>query len=117
MRSKQDSIRCSARSILSGPIIPQVHFRSASFIRKGPTRRSLALLQPSYNWYLNDDWRVLRNLSVSLGVRFEYQTPFKERYNQLSYFDPAATEPVTGLPGVLLRTSAEHRYPSSQNYN
>lgn len=27
---------------------------------------SLALLQPSYNWYLNDDWRITRNLSLSL---------------------------------------------------
>lgn len=78
---------------------------------------SLALLQTSYNWYLQDDWRVSRTLTVNLGVRLEYQTPFKERYNQLAYFDPSATEPVTGLKGVLLPTTGSHRYPSNPNRN
>ncbi|PYT95314.1 MAG: hypothetical protein DMG38_27525 [Acidobacteria bacterium] len=78
---------------------------------------SLALLQTSYNWYLNDDWKITRTFNLSLGVRFEYQTPFKERYNHLAYFDPSATEPVTGLKGVLLPTTSSHRYPSNPNRN
>jgi len=78
---------------------------------------SLALLQTSYNWYLNDDWKLSRTLTVNLGVRYEYQTPFKERYNQLAYFDPAGTEPVTGLKGVLTPTSSSHRYPSNPYRN
>jgi hypothetical protein len=78
---------------------------------------SLALLQTAYNWYIQDDWKVTRNLTINLGARFEYQTPFKERYNHLAYFDPNATEPVTGLKGVLLPTTSSHRYPSDPNHN
>jgi len=78
---------------------------------------SLALLQTSYNWYLNDDWKVSRSLTVNLGVRYEYQTPFKERYNHLAYFDPNVTEPVTGLKGILLPTTSSHRYPSNPYKN
>jgi Carboxypeptidase regulatory-like domain len=78
---------------------------------------SLALLQTAYNWYLQDDYKLTRNLTLTLGMRFEYQTPFKERYNQLAYFDPNGTEPVTGLKGVLVPTSSSHRYPSDPNHN
>ncbi|MBL8212676.1 MAG: carboxypeptidase regulatory-like domain-containing protein [Bryobacterales bacterium] len=78
---------------------------------------SLALVQPSNNFYLQDDWKVRRDLTINLGLRFEYQTPFRERYNQIAYFDPSGTEPLTGQKGVLTMTSASHRYPSNPNYN
>lgn len=58
-----------------------------------------------------------RNLTLNLGVRFEYQTPFKERYNQIAFFDAAQIEPTTGAAGALTMTSANNRYPSDPNRN
>ena len=76
---------------------------------------SLAASQRSYNIYLQDDWKVLRNLTINLGVRWEYQTPYTERYNHLAYFDPGATDSITGLKGVLNFTNSSNRYQSNPN--
>jgi hypothetical protein len=41
--------------------------------------------------YFNDTWRVTNALSMNLGLRYELQGPWSERFNRLSYFDPGAT--------------------------
>ena len=63
--------------------------------------RALSAGQHAYNWYVQDDWKVTRKLTVNLGLRYEYQTPWTERYNQLGIFNPAAKDPLTGRQGVL----------------
>jgi len=78
---------------------------------------SLALLQKSYNWYVQDDWKITRKLTLNLGIRYQYQTPWTERYDHLAYFDPAAKDPVTGNSGLLVTTTASHRYPSEPRKN
>jgi len=41
-------------------------------------------------FYFSDTWHGTRKLTLSLGLRYELQGPWSERYNRLSYFDPAA---------------------------
>ena len=52
--------------------------------------------------FLQDEWRVRRNLTLTLGVRYELETPYTERFNRVSHgFDFDAQSPVS-VPGMDL---------------
>ena len=40
--------------------------------------------QSDYAGYFQDNWRVTRNLTLNLGLRYEYWTPFSDKRNQLA---------------------------------
>ena len=54
----------------------------------------------SLNAYLTDDWRINPALTVNLGVRWEYEAPFAERFDRLVNLsvtrDFASATPVVG---------------------
>jgi len=45
--------------------------------------------QWSYAGFFQDDWRVTPNLTLNLGLRYEYVSPMKEDHNLLGNFDKA----------------------------
>jgi len=54
--------------------------------------------------YVQDDYRISSKLTLNVGVRWEVETGRNERYNRLSWFDPAAPNPIAsqvGLPNLL----------------
>ncbi|MBI5086095.1 MAG: TonB-dependent receptor, partial [Acidobacteria bacterium] len=51
--------------------------------------------------YFQDDWRVTKTLSLSLGLRWDVDLPRTERFNRTNWFDPKAATPVGSIiPGV-----------------
>ena len=51
--------------------------------------------------YFQDDWSVSPKLTLNLGVRWSYETPFATKYSQQSQFDPTVTDPLTGRLGAI----------------
>ncbi len=56
---------------------------------------SYALMNPYYAWYGQDTWRATHNLTLTVGLRVEYEQAPTERYNRaLTGFDPNAQLPI-----------------------
>ncbi len=53
----------------------------------------------TFGGYINDDWRIRRRLSLSLGLRYDYQLYPYERNCGTSNFNPTAINPLNNLPG------------------
>jgi hypothetical protein len=49
----------------------------------------------SWDWFATDDWRARSNLTFEYGVRWEYFSPYSEKYNRLVNLN--LTYPATGL--------------------
>ena len=57
---------------------------------------SYALKSSEYGAYLQDNWRVSPKLTVTLGLRYEYNGPMSERFDRTTRgFDPTAVLPIT----------------------
>jgi len=73
-----------------------------------------AISKKYYGFYTEDDWKATPNLTLNLGLRYEWQGAPTERHNRLAYFDFNAPNPIGGqigqqLPGQLVFTGGGNR--------
>ena len=59
------------------------------------------LTQNIHNLYAQDDWRALPKLTLNLGLRWEYGSPYADLYNRISNFDPGSQKVLTITPGAV----------------
>ncbi|MGH9661290.1 MAG: hypothetical protein ACRD96_22265, partial [Bryobacteraceae bacterium] len=80
---------------------------AASLLVGFPNSFSLRNTEPldRYSYYLagyfQDDWKIHRNLTLNVGLRWETDTPIVDRNKRMNGFDLSAINPVSGTPGVV----------------
>ncbi|HLJ16904.1 MAG TPA: TonB-dependent receptor [Bryobacteraceae bacterium] len=56
-----------------------------------------------YAGFVQDDFHVSSKLTLNLGLRYDYETPRTDRFNNLDFFNPTVSNPIgqqVGLPGL-----------------
>jgi hypothetical protein len=54
----------------------------------------------SWDWYAQDDWRARANLTLSYGLRWEYFSPYSEKYGHLVNLNLTGAGSTLGIANV-----------------
>ena len=96
---------------LTGNPFASLLFGYADNINPYPSEPTSLIIYPSVanksketGFYIQDDWKVTPKLTVNLGLRYEWSTPYDERYNRLQFSnftaDTGVSIDLTSLPAT-----------------
>lgn len=84
----------------------------ANFLLGWPSGATRAIARPNAyirstysGFYVQDDFKLHPRITMNFGVRYEYQTPWVEKFDRMFTFDPASGSMVTAgsaIPGDLV---------------
>ncbi len=78
------------------------------------TNDTYALFSPYYSGFAQDTWRVNRNLTLTLGLRLEYERGATERYDRaIAYFDPNLELPISAAAEAAYARNPIPELPAS----
>jgi hypothetical protein len=63
---------------------------------------ALAIQTTYWGMFVQDNWKITPKLTLNAGLRYDYESPRTDRFDQLEYFDYGATPPLQA-PGLNLR--------------
>jgi Carboxypeptidase regulatory-like domain/TonB dependent receptor-like, beta-barrel len=64
---------------------------------------TIRLGKHSISGFAQDTWKVTRKLTLDYGLRYDYQTYFREQRGRLAQFSPTTPNPSAGnLPGAVI---------------
>ena len=59
------------------------------------------LTKNMHSVYAQDDWKATSKLTLNIGLRWEYGSPYGELHNNISNFDPLTQTVLTTAPGAV----------------
>ncbi len=92
--TQNPAARCTPSATVNCPVIPASGSGFADFLLGMPQQAAVQagldkmyLRANVFDWYAQDDWRALSNLTLNFGLRYEYFSPYVEKNDRLVNLD------------------------------